>query len=164
MRCPSCRSEEGKVIDSRTSEGGSAVRRRRVCRQCGRRFTTKERIEEELRLTVIKTDGSRVAYHRENIEGGIERACYKLPVSDEAIRKIVDFVEEELFARHDREVTSEQLGRYVSQHLRSVNPVAYVRFMSVYRKFNTVEEFIEEIQDLRRRVVHDSPRQPALFD
>jgi len=152
------------VIDSRTTGGGNVVRRRRVCLQCNRRFTTKEHVEEELRLTVVKADGARVPYKRENVYEGAERACYKLPVGEEGLRGLVDRVEEDLFGNHDREVTSEQIGRYVAKHLRSLHPVAYVRFMSVYRKFNSVEEFIDEIQDIRQRVTHEMPQQQALFD
>ncbi|RJP33831.1 MAG: transcriptional repressor NrdR [Phycisphaerales bacterium] len=164
MRCPSCRTDSDKVIDSRTTDGGRAIRRRRMCQECGRRFTTKERIEEELRLSVIKSDGSVVLYRREKVRDGVERACYKLAVTEEQITGVVDRVEEDLFREHDREVRSEEIGRYVARHLRGVNPVAYVRFMSVYRKYSSVEEFVDEIREIRERAVHDSPQQQALFE
>jgi transcriptional repressor NrdR len=164
MLCPSCKSTNNKVIDSRLTEGGSAIRRRRVCLDCERRFTTKERVEAELRLTVIKADGQRVPYSRDKIANGLQRACHKLNVTDEQMQSLVDRVEEELFAQHDREVTSEQIGRYVADHLRRVHPVAYVRFMSVYRKFSSVDEFIDEITDVRQRVAEDSPAQQSLFE
>lgn len=163
MRCPTCRADSDKVIDSRSTDGAAAIRRRRQCIACGRRFTTKERVEEELRLTVVKADDSRVPYHREKIEEGLERACYKLPVTEEQIGQIVDRVEEDLFRNHDREVTSEQIGLLAARHLRSVNAVAYVRFMSVYRKFSTVQEFVDAIQDVRERGALESPQQRSLF-
>ena len=163
MLCPSCKENSNKVIDSRLTEGGTAIRRRRLCLACNRRFTTKERLEEELRLAVVKVDGQRVPYHRDKVLGGIERACYKLDVTEQQILETVDRIEEDLFANHDREVTSEQIGRYVGQHLRRLNQVAYVRFMSVHRKYRTVDEFVEEISDVRVQVAQDSPAQQSLF-
>lgn len=164
MLCPSCKSTNNKVIDSRLTEGGAVIRRRRVCLDCDRRFTTKERVETEVRLIVIKADGQRVPYSRDKIVNGVERACHKLNVGDGQIESLVDRVEEELFAQHDREVTSGDIGFYVAQQLRRVNSVAYVRFMSVYRKFSTVDEFIEEITDVRERVAQESPAQQSLFE
>ena len=164
MLCPSCKETSNKVIDSRVSEGGAAIRRRRVCQLCGRRFTTKERVEEELRLTVIKARGLHVPYNRDNILRGVERACTKLDISEDDLQQLVDHVEEDLFANHDREVTTEQIGRYVGQHLRRLHAVAYVRFMSVHRKYSTVDEFIEEITDVRDRVAHENPAQQTLFE
>ena len=111
MRCPTCRADSDKVIDSRSTDGAAAIRRRRQCIACGRRFTTKERVEEELRLTVVKADDSRVPYHREKIEEGLERACYKLPITEEQIGQIVDRVEEDLFRNHDREVVGQVAER-----------------------------------------------------
>jgi transcriptional repressor NrdR len=164
MRCPSCKSSKNKVIDSRLTESGEAVRRRRVCLDCGRRFTTKERIEDELRLSVVKTDGTRVPYQREKVLRGAERACYKLNVTDMQLQGLADRVEEELLRNHDREVTSEQIGLYVGQQLRRLNQVAYVRFMSVYRKYNNVEEFVEEIRDVKELVAQEIPSQQSLFE
>lgn len=164
MLCPSCKDTDNKVIDSRLTEGGSAIRRRRVCLACSRRFTTKERVEEELRLSVIKASGQRAPYNRHKIFAGVERACYKLDITDEQLRHLVDRVEEDLFGNHERNVTSEQIGRYVGHHLRRLHPVAYVRFMSVHRKYGTVDEFIEEITDVRERVAHDNPAQQSLFE
>ena len=164
MLCPSCKENANKVIDSRLTEGGAAIRRRRVCLACNRRFTTKERVEQELRLTVIKASGLRVPYNRDNVLRGAERACYKLDITDEQLQQLVDRVEEELFSRHDREVTTEDIGRYVSQQLRSLHQVAYVRFMSVYRKYRTVDEFIEEVGEVRARIAQDSPEQQSLFE
>ncbi len=164
MLCPSCKSGNNKVIDSRLTEGGLAIRRRRECLECKRRFTTKERLEEELRLSVIKASGQRVPYNRDKILGGVERACYKLDVTEGELQQLVDRVEEELFTGHDREVSSEEIGRYVGTHLRRLHPVAYVRFMSVHRKYSSVDEFVEEIRDVRERVAQDSPAQQSLFE
>jgi len=164
MFCPACKANNNKVIDSRLTEGGMAIRRRRVCQSCGRRFTTKERVEEELRLTVIKASAQRVPYNCDKILSGVERACTKLDITENDLQQLVDRVEEDLFNNHDREVTTEQIGYYVSRQLRQLHPVAYVRFMSVYRKYSTVDEFIEEITDVRERVAHESPAQQSLFD
>jgi len=164
MLCPQCKGTENKVIDSRLTEGGLAIRRRRECISCGRRFTTKERVEQELRMTVIKAGGHRVPYNRANIFNGIERACYKLDISEDQLEALVDQVEEDLFTNHDREVSTEQIGSYVGGHLRRLNQVAYVRFMSVHRKYRTVDEFIEEISEVRIRVSQDSPDQQSLFE
>ncbi len=164
MLCPSCKHIDNKVIDSRLTEAGIAIRRRRVCLKCSRRFTTKERVEEELRLTVIKADGQRVPYNRDNIVGGIERACAKLGVTADQVQALADKIEGEIFNAHDREITSEEIGRYVGGHLRRLSPVGYVRFMSVHRKFATVDEFVDEISEVRTRAAHESPHQQPLFD
>ena len=164
MLCPSCKHAENKVIDSRLTEAGVAIRRRRVCIKCNRRFTTKERVEEELRLTVIKADGQRVPYNRDNIVSGVERACAKLGVTQDQVQALTDKVESEIFNNHEREITTEEIGHYVGMHLRRLSPVGYVRFMSVHRKFGTVDQFIEEISEVRVRAAHDSPDQQPLFD
>ena len=164
MLCPACKENNNKVIDSRLTENGSAIRRRRRCLSCNRRFTTKERIEQELRLSVVKASGQRVPYNRDNILNGLGRACSKLDVSEEDLQELVDRVEEEVFHNHEREVTTEQIGQYVGQYLRRLNQVAYVRFMSVYRQYRTVDEFIDEITDVRARVAEDSPAQRSLFE
>jgi transcriptional repressor NrdR len=164
MRCPACnQANTDKVIDSRSTEGGAVIRRRRVCTHCGRRFTTKERMEEELRLTVIKNSGARVPYRRDKVVVGVRRACCKLGIDPHEIEKLVDSVEGDVFRNHDRDVSSEQIGTYVAGHLRKLNQVAYVRFMSVYRKFDDVEAFIEEIREVKARAAADSPNQESLF-
>ncbi len=163
MHCPSCKQNENKVIDSRVTEGGAAIRRRRVCTECNRRFTTKERLEEELRLTVVKNSRQRVPYNRDNVLGGVVRACTKLEITDAQIAELVDNVESDLFGNHDRDVKSEEIGNYVGLHLRRLSPVAYVRFMSVHRKYDSVDEFIDEITDVRERASQDSPDQQSLF-
>ncbi len=163
MLCPACKEDNNKVIDSRLTEGGQAIRRRRECLSCKRRFTTKERLEDELRLTVIKLGGQRVPYNRDNVLGGVTRACCKLSVTEGELQQLVDHVEEELFANHDREVATEQIGYYVGQHLRRLNQVAYVRFMSVHRQYSTVDEFVEEVSQVRVEAAQDNPKQQSLF-
>ncbi len=164
MRCPACNQyNSDKVIDSRSTEGGSVIRRRRVCTHCGRRFTTKERVEEELRLAVVKRDGAREPYRRDKILSGVRHACYKLPIDPEAMERLVDTVESDIFREHEREVPSQQIGQYVVTHLRRLNHVAYVRFMAVFRQFDNVEAFIEEIRDVKERAAVDSPHQQSLF-
>ncbi len=164
MLCPSCRDTNNKVIDSRLTEGGAAIRRRRVCQICERRFTTKERVEAEVRIVVVKAGGQRVPYDRDKIVVGAERACYKLNITDGQVEHLADHVEEDLFQNHDREVSTEEIGRYVGRHLRKLNAVAYVRFMSVHRKFETVDEFVDEIRDVRAHAAQEDPHQQPLFD
>ena len=164
MLCPACKSTNNKVIDSRLTEAGVAIRRRRVCQDCDRRFTTKERVETELRFSIVKAGGQRVPYNRDKILGGVERACSKLDITEDQMQQLVDRVEEELVRNHDREVATGDIGRYVGDQLRRLDPVAYVRFMSVHRKYATVDEFIEEITDVRQRVAHENPLQQSLFE
>src|SRR5213082_1264778 len=166
MHCPFCNAEKEslKVIDSRTCEGGRAIRRRRECLKCNKRFTTYERIEENLKLTVVKRDGRRLPWDRNKILTGLERACFKRPVPESELLRIVDEVEEETFKTHDREVPSTFIGSLVSEKLRRLDQVAYVRFASVYRQFKTIEELIEEaraVMDARR--FEDDPTQGKLF-
>jgi transcriptional repressor NrdR len=150
MLCPFCRQSETKVIDSRTSEE-FVIRRRRECldRKCGRRFTTYEKIEETP-LKVIKKDGSRVPFDREKIRSGLEKACYKRPVSDEQIERIISDVESDIYQNFDREVPSRCIGERVFNMLRDVDQVAFVRFASVYREFKDVNDFVEELEPMLR--------------
>ncbi len=163
MLCPSCKKNVNKVIDSRVTEGGAAIRRRRLCTACERRFTTKERLEDELRLTVVKSSGHRVPYNRDNFVNGVASACTKIDISDDDLKRLVDDVESDLFSGHEREVETSQIGRYVGDHLRRLNTVAYVRFMSVHRKYRTIDEFVDEIRDVRDSAVRDDPSQQSLF-
>ena len=149
MQCPFCGQDNDKVIDSRGSEGGRVVRRRRECIACKRRYTTYERPEETIRLTVVKKDGSREPYQREKIIEGLRRACYKRPVSDEQMMKIIEATEEDVYHKFDREVPSNFIGDVISVHLRKVDKIAYVRFASVYRDFADVGELIQEAQDAK---------------
>jgi transcriptional repressor NrdR len=164
MRCPYCKDDNDKVIDSRSSEGGRVVRRRRECTSCKRRFTTRERIDEALKLQVIKGDGTREPFDRGKILKGLERACYKREVSAEALDALVDEVEEEVFQRFDREVQSRFIGERVVRKLRHLDQVAYVRFASVYRQFDDVDEFIEEVEDVKDFARDESPGQQDLFE
>jgi len=135
MRCPFCDADKEslKVIDSRACEGGRAIRRRRECVKCSKRFTTYERVEQQMKLTVVKKDGRRMPWNRASILNGLERACFKLSVPESELLRIVDEVEEEVFATYDREVPSSAIGQLVIDHLRRVDKVAYVRFASMYR-------------------------------
>lgn len=149
MLCPFCRDGESKVVDSRGSQD-FVIRRRRECLSCGRRFTTYEKIEESA-LKVIKKDGSRVPFDREKIRSGVEKACYKRPISPDQIEEILDNVERYVYEKFDREVPSRIVGEQVCEALKSVDQVAFVRFASVYRSFQDVNDFVEELQTLRER-------------
>ena len=142
MRCPYCGHLDTRVIDSRPAEDRSAIRRRRSCDECGKRFTTYEKVET-IPLIVIKKDNNREQYDRAKIETGILRACYKRPVSADAIQKTVNAVETEVFNREEKEVSSTVI---VMDKLKSLDAVAYVRFASVYREFKDVNTFMEEIK------------------
>lgn len=164
MRCPFCRADEkDRVIDSRPVEDGQSIRRRRQCDICHRRFTTYERVEETFRMTVVKKDGSRVPYERSKVLDGIQKACYKRPVAGELISKIVDAVEEEISQRFHREVPSNALGEAVMRHLRQIDPIAYVRFASVYRQFRDLGELMEDAQVAMQTDHRPAPGQQDLF-
>lgn len=165
MRCPFCKEDDDKVIDSRASDGGKVIRRRRHCLRCQRRFTTYERIEEGFRLSVIKRDGSRVPYDRMKLLDSVRRAAYKRPLTPERLEQVVDEVEEALVARFDREVSSQTIGELVATVLRRVDRVAYVRFASVYRQFEDVGDFIDEAREvLEQSATEDIPGQQRLFE
>ncbi len=164
MRCPFCKADDDKVIDSRATEGGRCIRRRRRCLKCGRRYTTYERIEETIRLSVIKRDGSRVPYNRDNMLQGIQRAAYKRPIPSERIEQVVDEVEEYLVSTFEKEVSSQTIGEKIAEVLRRVDKVAYVRFASVYRQFEDVGDFIEEARDVMERAAEEIPGQKNLFE
>ncbi|MBA4029364.1 MAG: transcriptional regulator NrdR [Planctomyces sp.] len=148
MMCPFCRHGETKVIDSRTSQD-FVIRRRRECLGCARRFTTYEKIEESP-IRVIKKDGSRVPFDRDKIAHGLEKACYKRPISPERIEEIISAIERELYENFDREVPSREIGERVMEQLRTLDHVAFVRFASVYREFKDVNDFVEELQPILR--------------
>lgn len=145
MKCPFCKEDSDKVIDSRSSEGGRVIRRRRMCIACKKRFTTYEKVGESFRLNVVKTDQSRVPYDREKVVLGIQKACYKRPVSAEQIQTIADKVEEDIFKHYDKEVPSSFIGESVMRNLRAVDKVAYIRFASVYRNFTDADDLIKEV-------------------
>ena len=162
MRCPFCSADDDKMIDSRSTDDGKAIRRRRSCLQCGKRFTTYEHIEEGRRLTVIKRDGSRGPFDRTKILNGVEKACYKRQITVEAINQLVDEVEEEIFRTHEREVQSLEIGRVIASRLKKLDQVAYVRFASVYKQFRDVEDFLDEVRDVLDSG-KDLPEQGKLF-
>jgi transcriptional repressor NrdR len=165
MRCPFCDADKEslKVIDSRACDGGRSIRRRRECVGCAKRFTTYERIEENVKLTVVKKDGRRTPWDRQKIATGLERACFKRPVPESELLRIVDEVEEELFARYDREVPTDAVGQLVAEKLRRVDQVAYVRFASVYRQFKTLDELVMESQAVLDAMRYEVPGQGRLF-
>lgn len=148
MRCPSCGTQDSKVVDSRPSEDGLSIRRRRECLACGRRFTTYERLGENP-IIVVKTDGSSEVYNREKLMRGILIACTKRPVSADQIETLVDSIENNLRNSGQGEIASESLGTLVLQQLWDLDQVAYVRFASVYRDFQSVEEFASALEDIR---------------
>ena len=147
MRCPFCRDLENRVIDSRLGKDGDAIRRRRHCERCGRRFTTYERVEEALPM-VVKKDGRREPFERAKIVNGIKRACEKRPVSVDTIETLADAIERQLQESGEREVTSRAIGEAVMREMHDVDGVAYVRFASVYRSFRDVHEFMHELEEL----------------
>ena len=161
MRCPFCKEDRDRVVDSRSSESGRIIRRRRQCLACKKRFTTYEKIGESARLYVVKKDNSRVPYDREKIIAGLQKACYKRPVSAENIQLVADRVEEDIFKRFDKEVASSFIGESVMDNLRRVDKVAYIRFASVYRDFKDAGELIEEVSQAINRV--EPPGQRDLF-
>ena len=162
MRCPFCKEDRDKVIDSRSSNAGRVIRRRRQCLMCNRRFTTYEKIGESFKLYVVKKDRSRVPYERDKIIGGLQKACYKRPVSAEQIQQIADRVEEGIFRNYDKEVTSAFIGESVMEQLRRVDKVAYIRFASVYRDFRDAGELIKEVSEAIEQT--EPIGQPKLFE
>ena len=149
MRCPYCKADNDRVIDSRASAEGFAIRRRRECLGCKRRYTTYERTESAP-LRVVKKDGTRAAFDRQNIRNGLLRACEKRPVSSEQLDAVVERVERQCLAAFDKEVPTKVIGELVVQELKQLDQVAYVRFASVYRDFQDVTEFLNELRPMLR--------------
>jgi len=147
MKCPYCGYVESKVIDSRMSKEMDAIRRRRECLKCAKRFSTAEMLEEGLPL-VVKKDGRREAFDRGKILGGLKKACEKRPIGVTDLEKIVSRIEYDLTERTEKEITSTEIGQMVMEELKKLDPVAYVRFASVYRQFKDITEFLEELKDL----------------
>ena len=147
MKCPFCSHENTRVIDSRPAEDNNSIRRRRVCDECGKRFTTYEKIET-IPLIIIKKDNNREAYDRAKIEAGVLRACHKRPVSAQQITTLVDEVANEIFNREEREIPSGTIGELVMNKLKDLDAVAYVRFASVYREFKDVNTFMDELKSV----------------
>ena len=161
MKCPYCGMLDSRVMDSRLSKSEFAIRRRRECQGCLRRFTTYEKIGESFKLNVIKKDGARVPYDRDKLIAGLQKACYKRPVSADQIQEAADKVEEDIFKNHDKEVSSRFIGENVMRHLRAIDKVAYIRFASVYREFTDAGKFIEEVSQAIAEP--NVSNQPGLF-
>lgn len=145
MKCPFCSHENTRVIDSRPADDNNSIRRRRVCDECGKRFTTYEKVET-IPLIVIKKDDNRETFDRTKIEAGVLRACHKRPISANQIKELVDAVENEVFGREEKEIPSRVIGEIVMNKLKDLEAVAYVRFASVYREFKDVNTFMEELK------------------
>ena len=147
MKCPFCGHENTRVIDSRPAEENNSIRRRRACDECGKRFTTYEKVET-IPLIVTKKDNNRESYDRSKIEGGLLRACHKRPVSAQQITALVDEVESDIFNRGEKEISSPMVGELLMNRLKELDAVAYVRFASVYREFKDVNTFMDELKKL----------------
>ena len=147
MKCPFCGEANTKVIDSRPADDNSSIRRRRQCEKCKKRFTTYEKLET-IPLVVIKKDLAREPYDRSKLEQGIFRSCTKLPISVGQIMELVDSIETEIFNLGEKEVSSQQIGEIVMERLKQMDPVAYVRFASIYREFKDVNTFMYEIKKI----------------
>ncbi|HZO82929.1 MAG TPA: transcriptional regulator NrdR [Candidatus Binataceae bacterium] len=166
MRCPFCRHRGNRVVDSRLSGDGVAIRRRRICSSCKRRFTTYERIEESAPM-VVKKDSRREPFDRAKIVAGLKKACEKRPVSMETIEQIADRIEAAVAEQGGREVPSSFIGSAVMNELHNVDQVAYVRFASVYRSFKDIDEFMHELEELirlRKQTAGAAPASPAAHD
>ena len=162
MICPFCSRNEDKVIDSRSTEGGAVIRRRRHCLKCERRFTTYERVEPTGRLMVVKRDGSRVQFSLENTMRGVSNACGKRPISENIKLKLAELVEEELHTEYEREVSSQIVGERVMTKLRDVDKIAYIRFATEHLQLSTLEDIQRELDDLQTRPM-STPDQQGLF-
>ena len=147
MKCPFCNQDNTRVVDSRSADDNTGIRRRRMCDACGKRFTTYEKVET-IPLIVIKKDQNREQFDRSKIEAGVLRACHKRPVSAEQIHRLVDDVETEVFNLEEREIPSSVIGEIVMDKLKDLEAVAYVRFASVYREFKDVNTFMDELKKI----------------
>ncbi len=147
MKCPYCACEDIKVVDSRPTDEGERIRRRRECFQCGRRFTTYEVIETTP-VMVVKSDNSREPFNREKLAVGLQRACVKRPISVDQIDSVIDKVESRIYSSMEREVPSKLVGEYTMEYLKDLDEVAYVRFASVYKQFKDIHSFMTELQKL----------------
>ena len=147
MRCPFCSHENTRVIDSRPAEENNSIRRRRACDECGKRFTTYEKVET-IPLIIIKKDNNRETYDRSKIEAGVLRACHKRPISASQITNLINDVETEIFNLEEKEIPSYKIGELLMERLKSLDQVAYVRFASVYREFKDVNTFMDELKKI----------------
>jgi len=160
MKCPFCRLDNDRVIDSRASQDGFAIRRRRECLSCKRRYTTYERIEE-LTLKVVKKDGTLVPFERAKIKQGLERACWKRPIRNDQIEHLVSAIESDAYGQFESEIPSRHLGEMVLQRLQDLDQVAFVRFASVYREFANVRDFVNALEPMLAEAPVDRPRGPT---
>jgi transcriptional repressor NrdR len=147
MRCPFCRVDNDRVIDSRAGDDGTSIRRRRECLDCKKRFTTYERVERQM-LSVVKKGGDREPFEREKIKRGLAKACWKRPITEEQIEVAVSALESELYGTYETEIPSRVLGERVMELLRGLDQVAFVRFASVYREFKDIRDFVEELEPI----------------
>ena len=147
MKCPYCSSDNTRVIDSRPADDNYSIRRRRLCDDCAKRFTTYEKVET-IPLIIIKKDNTREQYDRRKVENGVVRACYKRPVATADIQKVVDRIETKVFSMEEKEIPSSAIGEAVMDELKILDEVAYVRFASVYREFKDVSTFIDELKKI----------------
>ena len=147
MKCPFCGQDSTRVVDSRPADDNNSIRRRRMCDECGKRFTTYEKVET-IPLIVIKKDNNREQYDRAKIEAGVLRACHKRPISANDINKLIDEVETEIFSREEKEIPSDEIGEIVMDKIKDLDDVAYVRFASVYREFKDVNTFMSELKKM----------------
>jgi len=147
MKCPFCGNDNTRVVDSRPVDDNTAIRRRRMCDTCGKRFTSYEKVEMSP-LMVVKKDQTREQYNRNKIEDGVIRACHKRPVSAQQIKDLVDSVETEIYNKGEREIPTTEIGEMVMNRIKNLDAVAYVRFASVYREFKDVETFMDEIRKM----------------
>jgi transcriptional repressor NrdR len=147
MKCPFCQTDNDKVIDSRSSEDGFVIRRRRQCNKCLRRYTTYERIAE-LDIKVVKKNGVREPFQTDKIRTGLRRACWKRPVADEQIESTVLQIQQEVYKNYEREIESEELGKIVIENLANLDEIAYIRFASVYRSFSDLRDFLNEVEPM----------------
>ena len=150
MRCPKCGCQDDKVIDSRASREGATIRRRRECLKCGHRFTTYEEVEHQ-GLMVLKSDGRHEEFSKEKLLSGIRKACQKRPISPKVMEDLVDSIMDEITGKYEREVPSDVIGKLVMEGLRKMDDVAYVRFASVYRRFQEATDFVQEVKKLEAK-------------
>ena len=160
MKCPSCSADDDKVLESRAVRGGAAIRRRRTCLQCGRRFTTYEEILRE-GLMVAKRDGRLEEFSRAKLENGVLRSCLKRPVSRQKIDDVVDGIIEALEARYENEIPARAIGDAVMEELLKLDEVAYIRYASIYRHFDTVDQFVREVREVRASQTGGAPEAAA---
>lgn len=164
MHCPFCKQSDTRVIDTRLTDAGLAIRRRRQCAKCSKRFTTYEKAETTIKLMVIKKDNTREPYDRNKIVTGLEKACYKRPVSGDQIEELVDRIEEKMLAENAREMQGRVIGEQVMAELKKIDDIAYVRFASVYHEFRDVGEFIDEANEIIEQQKKEMSGQGKLFD